>query len=66
LSVLSLQAETIITFANMKTKPKFRHQKPNVIKKKKREPIKEARRYVDNARDILVERGKLDDEGQFQ
>lgn len=50
----------------MKTKPKFRHQKPNVIMKKKREPIKEARRYVDNARDILVERGKLDDEGQFQ
>lgn len=31
--------------------------------KKKREPIKEARRYVDNAREILEERGKLDDEG---
>jgi len=28
---------------------------------KKREPIKEARRYVDNAREILDERGKLDD-----
>ena len=31
--------------------------------KKKREPIKEARCYVDNAREILLERGKLDDEG---
>lgn len=31
--------------------------------KKKRDPIKEARRYVDNAREILAERGKLDDEG---
>lgn len=31
--------------------------------KKKKEPIKEARRYVDNAREILQERGKLDDEG---
>ena len=47
----------------MKTKHYLRNQKPNAIMKKKREPIKEARRYVDNAREILLERGKLDDEG---
>ena len=48
----------------MKTKSNLRHQNPNaVMKKKKREPIKEARRYVDNAKEILEERGKLDDEG---
>ena len=40
----------------MKTKSDLRHQKPKAITKKKREPIKEARRYVDNAREILVER----------
>ena len=39
------------------------HKTKAVAKKKKREPIKEARRYVDNAREILAERGKLDDEG---
>lgn len=33
---------------------------------KKREPIKEARRYVDNAREILDERGKLDDAIRFR
>lgn len=47
----------------MKTKKHLGLQKPNAILKKKREPIKEARRYVDNAREILLERGKLDDEG---
>ena len=36
-----------------------------MAKKKKREPIKEARRYVDNAREILEERRKLDNEGAF-
>ena len=45
-------------------KKSYLHQKQ---KKVKREPIKEARRYVDNAREILEERGKLDDEGfQYQ
>ena len=47
----------------MKKKSYLRQLKTNAIVKKKREPIKEARRYVDNAREILVERGKLDDEG---
>lgn len=47
----------------MKTKKHLGHKTPNAIVKKKREPIKEARRYVDNAREILLERGKLDDEG---
>lgn len=48
----------------MKNKSYLRQLKPNaVMKKKKREPIKEARRYVDNAREILAERGKLDDKG---
>lgn len=48
----------------MKNKSYLRQQKSNAImKKNKREPIKEARRYVDNAREILAERGKLDDEG---
>ena len=47
----------------MKNKSYLRQQKPNAIMKKKREPIKEARRYVDNAREILDERGKLDNEG---
>ena len=48
----------------MKNKSYLRLLKPNaVMKKKKREPIKEARRYVDNAKEILVERGKLDDDG---
>lgn len=47
----------------MKTKKHLGHKTPNTIVKKKREPIKEARRYVDNAREILLERGKLDDEG---
>lgn len=47
----------------MKTKSNLRYQKSKVIAKKKREPIKEARRYVDNAREILAERGKLDDKG---
>lgn len=50
----------------MKKKQSNSKQKPNAnAKKKKREPIKEARRYVDNAREILLERGKLDDEGIF-
>ena len=50
----------------MKNKSYLRQLKPNaVMKKKKREPIKEARRYVDNAKEILVERGKLDDD-EFQ
>lgn len=50
----------------MKKKQNSTKQKPNAnAKKKKREPIKEARRYVDNAREILLERGKLDDEGIF-
>ena len=44
----------------MKKKTYLHQQKQ---KKVKREPIKEARRYVDNAREILEERGKLDDEG---
>lgn len=39
------------------------HQKKNSAAKKNREPIKEARRYVDNAREILAERGRLDDDG---
>ena len=39
------------------------HQRKTNAKVKKREPITEARRYVDNARDILKERGKLDEEG---
>ena len=48
----------------MKKKPYLHQQKQ---KRVKREPIKEARRYVDNAREILEERGKLDDEGfQYQ
>ena len=47
----------------MKTKSNLRYQKSKVIAKNKREPIKEARRYVDNAREILAERGKLDDKG---
>lgn len=47
----------------MKTKKYLGQKKPNAFMKKKREPIKEARRYVDNAREILLERGKLDDEG---
>lgn len=47
----------------MKTKNYSGRHKPNAMTKKKREPIKEARRYVDNAREILQERGKLDDEG---
>ena len=48
----------------MKKKTYLRQQKTKAMaKKKKREPIKEARRYVDNAREILEERGKLDDEG---
>ena len=46
----------------MKKKNYLRKQKPKVPNKKI-EPIKEARRYVDNAREILEERGKLDDEG---
>ena len=48
----------------MKKKTYLRQQKTNAMKNmKKKEPIKEARRYVDNAREILDERGKLDDEG---
>ena len=48
----------------MKKKSNSSRQIPNAnVKKKKREPIKEARRYVDNAREILDERGKLDEEG---
>ena len=48
----------------MKKKTFLHQQKAKAAKnKKKREPIKEARRYVDNAREILEERGKLDDEG---
>ena len=48
----------------MKKKPYLHQQKQ---KRVKREPIKEARRYVDNAREILEGRGKLDDEGfQYQ
>ena len=48
----------------MKKKTYLRQQKTNAMKNmKKKEPIKEARRYVDNAREILEERGKLDDEG---
>lgn len=46
----------------MKKKTTFHQQKSNAVMKK-REPIKEARRYVENAREILAERGKLDDEG---
>ena len=46
----------------MKTKSSLHCQKAKPIVKKNREPIKEARRYVDNAREILAERGKLDDE----
>ena len=46
----------------MKKKNYLRQQKSNIVVKK-REPIKEARRYVDNAREILIERGKLDDDG---
>ena len=46
----------------MKKKNYIRQQKSNIVVKK-REPIKEARRYVDNAREILIERGKLDDDG---
>ena len=46
----------------MKKKNYLRQQKSNIVVKK-REPIKEARRYVENAREILAERGKLDDEG---
>ena len=48
----------------MKKKTYLHQQKTNAMKKKKkREPIKEARRYVDSAREILAVRGKLDDEG---
>ena len=46
----------------MKKKTHLPKQKSNTGMKK-REPISEARRYVDNAREILKERGKLDDEG---
>ena len=50
----------------MKKKTYLRQQKTKAMaKKKKREPIKEARRYVDNAREILDERGKLDEDGFF-
>lgn len=46
----------------MKTKTIGRQQQ-RFATKKKREPIAEARRYVDNAREILEERGQLDEEG---
>ena len=50
----------------MKKKTYLRQQKTQAMAKKgKREPITEARRYVDNAREILEERGKLDEEGFF-
>jgi hypothetical protein len=49
----------------MKNKSNICYQKSKVVKRKKREPIKEARRYVENAREILAERGKLDKEGVF-
>ena len=47
----------------MRTKLSAKRQKTTAVKKQKKEPIKEARRYVDNAREILTERGKLDEEG---
>ena len=47
----------------MRTKLSAKRQKTTAIKKQKKEPIKEARRYVDNAREILTELGKLDEEG---
>lgn len=46
----------------MKKKSKLNLKNTKAVMKK-REPIKEARRYVDNAREILIERGKLDDDG---
>ena len=49
----------------MKTKSNLRYQKSKTIMKKPKDPIKEARRYVDNAREILAERGKLDEDGIF-
>lgn len=49
----------------MKTKSNLRYQKSKTLMKKPKDPIKEARRYVDNAREILAERGKLDEDGIF-
>lgn len=35
-----------------------------IFKKREPETIEEARRYVRNAKEILIERGKLDDDGE--